>query len=226
MNTAPKLLPAQDFLAESPLMQTPEVSVLMKSILEEKLNFNKLEKEFFKILASHFLNLLSSLLQYLDNMLLYSVERIGWEVAGIHDRAIVCSLGELVYRRRYYKKKTINGRWVYAYLLDELLGIPKGATISPRLAELAVELAADKTYRKAAGAIESLLGVAISHESIRQEVIAAGEHLKKWDEPTALDETGKREVPFLIIEADGAQIRWQQRGTRPSKNGKRIKALN
>jgi len=57
-------------------------------------------------------------------------------VAYIHDRAIVCSLGELIHRRRYYKKQTANGTWVYAYLLDELLGIPKGATISPRLAEL------------------------------------------------------------------------------------------
>jgi|GEM_PF-5859794 hypothetical protein len=33
MSTAPKLLPVQDFLAESPLMQTPEVSALIKSIL-------------------------------------------------------------------------------------------------------------------------------------------------------------------------------------------------
>ena len=40
MNTAPKLLPAQDFLAESPFMQTSEVSVLIKSILEGRLKFN------------------------------------------------------------------------------------------------------------------------------------------------------------------------------------------
>jgi len=55
MSTAPKLLPAQDFLTESLLMQTPEVSALIKSILEGKLNFNELEKEIFKILSSHFL---------------------------------------------------------------------------------------------------------------------------------------------------------------------------
>ena len=49
----------------------------------------------------------------------------------------------------------------------------KGTTISPRLAESAVELAADKIYHKVATTVESLLGVAISHESIRQEVITA-----------------------------------------------------
>ena len=81
-------------------------------------------------------------------------------------------------------------------------------------------MAADKTYRKAAATVENLLGVAISHESIRQEVITAGEHLSKWDEPTALDETGKREASFLIIEADGAQIRWQQRGLARKKRKK------
>lgn len=48
------------------------------------------------------------------------------------NRTIVCSLGELTYKRRYYKKQTVNGTWVYTYLLDELLGIPKGTTISPK----------------------------------------------------------------------------------------------
>jgi len=102
-----------------------------------KLKFNELEKEFFKVVAGHFLTLLSSFLQHLDNILLSSVERAGWEAADIHKKRIVTSLGELTYRRRYYKKQTVSETWVYAYLLDELLGLPKGATISPRLAELA-----------------------------------------------------------------------------------------
>ena len=58
--------------------------------------------------------------------------------------------------------------------LDELLGLPKGTTISPRLAELAARrwLQIKPTVKQQLR-VRSLLGVTISHESIRQEVITA-----------------------------------------------------
>jgi transposase-like protein len=61
-----------------------------------------------------------------------------------------------------------------------------------------VLLAAEQTYRKAAETLD-FLGISISRETIHRDVQVAGAHLKKRDEETALDHTGKRVVPLLIM---------------------------
>ncbi|HBQ28404.1 hypothetical protein HY02_10335 [Peptococcaceae bacterium SCADC1_2_3] len=61
MSTALKQLSARDFDEQRVhLCRLEQSSILIRSILGGKLNFNGLEKEFIKILASHFLDLLSS----------------------------------------------------------------------------------------------------------------------------------------------------------------------
>lgn len=46
----------------------------------------------------------------------------------------------------------------------------------------------------------------------RQEVQGIGEHRAKWDDKTGIDGTGEKEVPLFVIDADGANIKRQQRG--------------
>lgn len=138
----------------------------------------------------------------------------GWEVVRIEERTLETNLGVPTYRRRYYKKRTSSGAYAYAFLLDELLGIPATVHIPPRLNEIAVMLAAEQTYRKAAETLSQALGVSISHETIHQDVQVAGEHLKRWDGETALDHTGSRIVPLLIIEVDGVLVRRQRRANK------------
>lgn len=140
--------------------------------------------------------MLGAVLKDLDQLILYSAEREGWEVAEIRERTIETTLGVLTYQRRYYKKRTSSGAYAYAFLLDEFLGLPARVHVSPRLSEIAVLLAAEQTYRKAAETLATALGVSISHETIHQDVQVAGEHLKKRDGETALDNTGTRIVPY------------------------------
>jgi hypothetical protein len=90
-------------------------------------------------------------------------------------------LGVLNYSRRYYKKRTLSGAYAYTFLLDELLGIPPRAHVSPQLNEIAVIFASEQTYRKAEETLKTTLGVSINHETVHQDIQVAGEHLKKWD---------------------------------------------
>jgi len=114
------------------------------------------------------------------------------------------------YKRRYYKKRTSDGGHIYGHLLDDLIGLGGGKNLSPQLVQMALLVAANNSYRKSSGILEELLEVKISHESIRQAV-TAGEHISQWDQETALDGTGKKVVPILIIEIDGAQLKRQLR---------------
>jgi hypothetical protein len=218
VNTAPNIQAAGDYLKESPWLQERRVSTLIKSVLAGEINFNTLEKELFAIARDYLMQMLASFLEYLDRCIFYSAEREGWEVVNIRERALETTLGVLTYRRRYYKKRTLSGAYAYVFLLDELLGIPARVHVSPRLNEIAVMLAAEQTYRKAAETLSQALGVSISHETIHQDVQVAGEHLKKWDKETALDNTGTRIVPLLIIEVDGAMVRRQRRTKNQGKH--------
>ncbi|MEW6274938.1 MAG: ISLre2 family transposase [Bacillota bacterium] len=211
MNTAPQIQTAADYLKESLWLKEKRVGTLIKSVLAGKINFNTLEKELFAIAREYLLTMLGAILEHLDQLILYSAEREGWEVVEIRKRTIETTLGVLTYQRRYYKKRTLSGAYAYAFLLDEFLGLPARVHVSPRLSEIAVLLAAEQTYRKAAETLATALGVSISHETIHQDVQVAGEHLKKWDGETALDNTGTRIVPLLIIEVDGAMIKRQRR---------------
>ena len=173
MNTAPNIQAAGDYLKESPWLQERRVSTLIKSVLAGEINFNTLEKELFAIARDYLMQMLASFLEYLDRCIFYSAEREGWEVVNIRERALETTLGVLTYRRRYYKKRTLSGAYAYVFLLDELLGIPARVHVSPRLNEIAVMLAAEQTYRKAAETLSQALGVSISHETIHQDVQVA-----------------------------------------------------
>ncbi|KNZ68304.1 hypothetical protein Tfer_3130 [Thermincola ferriacetica] len=82
MSTALKLN-ASEFLAESPVMDSPPVRALINSVLAGDINFNGLERELFKILRESFVKVLVAVLEKIDDMLMYSAKRSGWEV---HDR--------------------------------------------------------------------------------------------------------------------------------------------
>jgi hypothetical protein len=216
VNTLPQLQTAPDYLKESPWLRGKRVSTLLTSVLAGKVNFNTLEKELFTIARDYLMQMLKAVLEHIDQLILYSAQREGWKVVDIKERTLETTLGLLTYNRRYYKKRTLSGAYTYTFLLDELLGIPPKAHVSPRVNELAIILVAEQTYRKAAETLE-LLGISISHETIHQDVQIAGEHLKKWDAETALDHTGKRVVPLLIIEADGTMLKRQRRKKKTDK---------
>lgn len=209
MSTALKVN-ASEFLAESPVMDSPPVRALINSVLAGDVNFNGLERELFKILRESFVKVLVAVLEKIDDMLMHSAKRNGWRVHDRHQCEIESIVGPVNFKRRYYKRLTATGGYVYSHLLDDILGLDRG-NITPRLAEIAVSLAAENSYRKCSKFLEDIIGVKISHETIRQEVQAAGEHISKWDKETGLDNTGRKEVLLLVIEVDGALVKRQKR---------------
>ncbi len=114
--------------------------------------------------------MLKTVLEQIDNMIKHSAVRQGWEIKDIHERTKETILGQIRYKRRYYKRRTATGQYIYSYLLDEILGIEKGKNLSPHLAEMAASLAAENSYRNSARFLKEMLNVSLSHESIRQEV--------------------------------------------------------
>lgn len=214
MNTALKLESAQNFLVESPLMDHPQVRALINSVISTQAKFNDLEGGLFKVLKELFGQMLKLVVEQIDNMIKYSAVRQGWEIMGTHGRTLETVVGEIRYRRRYYRRLTYTGEYVYSHLLDEVLGIEKGKNLSPWLAEMSASLAAENSYRKSSGFLKDILNVRISHESIRQQVQVIGEHITQWDKKTSIDGTGEKEVPLLVIEVDGANLKRQQRGKR------------
>jgi|GEM_PF-545315 hypothetical protein len=192
---------------------------LILNVINNGMDFNTFEREIFRKVAETFCQTIGALLEYIDEALARSLKRAGWEIVCIEERTIITSLGVITYKRRYYKKRLASGAVVYVYLLDELLGLNRVGRISPRLIELGVALATEMSYRKAQEALEEILGVSISHETIRQYVIQTGEHLGKWDRPTGLDDKGEKKVPLLVIEVDGALLSEQRR--KGEKKGKK-----
>lgn len=199
-------VPELDF-RESPLMSHTKINQLMYSVLSNDLKFNDLEQKLFKVLQELFCTLLAEVLEQLDEQLMCSAKRQGWEVKDNHTRNIESSFGPLSFSRRYYSKTTTTGLKVYSYLLDEALGLGKNKNLSPRLTEMAIILASENSYRTSSKFLEEMLGVKISHEGIRQAVQEAGEQIAKWDNESLLDNSGKKEVPLLVIEVDEVNVK-------------------
>jgi len=203
----------------------PWTQALILNVINQGMDFNTLEKKVFRQVAETYCQSLKVLLEHIDEVLARSLKRAGWEIVCLEEQPFVTSLGVITYKRRYYKKRLASGAVVYVYLLDELLGLNKRGSFSPRVIELGVALAAEMSYRKAQEALEEILGVSISHETIRRYAIRTGEHLGKWDGPTGLDDKGEKRVPLLVIEVDGALLseQRQSKGRRRRKKRKKGK---
>jgi len=72
MSTAPKLKEAPEILAESPIMNHPQIRALIHNVLVFGTNFNTLERELFKILRELYSNLVGAVLETMDKMVLHS----------------------------------------------------------------------------------------------------------------------------------------------------------
>ena len=78
-------------------------------------------------------------------------------------------VGDIQYKRRLYKEKpTAKPR----YLLDEALKVEKNQRLSLKMMQLMGVLASVGPYRSAQERLSELLGLSLSHEAIRQNVIA------------------------------------------------------
>ena len=101
MSTALKLEPAQEYIVESPLMENLQVRALINSVIANRIKFNEVECELFKVLRELFEQMLKNVLEKIDKMLMYSAARQGWELKDKHSRTLETLIGEVIFDRRY-----------------------------------------------------------------------------------------------------------------------------
>ncbi len=109
---------------------------LIKIISESK-DFYELEKGVYELCQKVCNQIFVWALEQMDTRLMNERDRETWEVVGFRKKDAISTFGEFTYRRRLYRnKKTGETR----FLLDDLLGWPIRAKITPRLREIVVKL--------------------------------------------------------------------------------------
>lgn len=159
------------------------------------------------------------LLEKLDEQVFKQRDPARYQVIDIRQREVDTIFGGTVrFKRRYYLDRRTGER---VFLLDEALKLPRRARQSPGLRNLSVMLATNGSYRQTRGTLEQVFGARImSHESIRQQVLATGKRLKELEQqlPIEPEEAIEHKARFLFIEMDGIHCHLQRKKHKGKKN--------
>ena len=150
----------------------------------------------------------------------------GLRVVGWRSRRLLTKIGETELRRRYY----VDAQGNRVCLLDEHLEISPNRRVSAGLAEVAVVLSSEHSYRSSARLIEHLLGVRIEAETAHAEVQRVGSEILREQQQIMEEvlsgkaeiEPGSKRAEVLMLEVYGVNIRLGREGTQRSveiKNG-------
>lgn len=142
-------------------------------LLTDSPDFETLEKGVYRLTQEATRRLLQAACQYLDEQLMAQRDRRRLKYVHTKTRSVGTAFGELTIERRYYvDRKTGEGR----FLLDETLGLEPRQRLSPWLRQMAVALAVEMPYHRAAEVLRqvTLGNVDIRAMSIWQEVQEAG----------------------------------------------------
>lgn len=164
-------------------------------------SFQELERILLRKLGGVFGAVLTAVLWHYDCLIMEARPK-RFQVKGVRVRTIETLLGvPVAYQRRLYYDQEEQR---YVYLLDEVLGLEPNETISPGLREAAVSLGVEcSSYRQASKVLANIYHhVVVSHETIRQAVIAVGRRAAAEERQRA-NSSGTRRVPMLFIEVDG-----------------------
>ncbi|EJY56810.1 hypothetical protein URH17368_0509 [Alicyclobacillus hesperidum URH17-3-68] len=173
-------------------------------------DFAVLEEEVSRALTSLGAEVITSVLEAWDEKLVAERDRNEWELVQCKPRTIVSTVGEITYRRRYYRNRKTGER---RFLLDDAAGFDPRRRLSGKLRNQAVALALDVSYRRAAEILQTWVPD-ISAMAIWQEVQRLGgekraraelEREKVFEQGEVPSGTSK--VETLFVEADGVYVR-------------------
>jgi hypothetical protein len=206
----------------------------MKNIPEEVLDFKSLEKTVFSTVCQFGQKMIMECLRIWDLQIMALRDIDEYRAVNSGTTTIKTLMGEIIYTRRRYKKKSGG----YVFLLDEALGIEKGCgLISENLAEQIIALCADKSFRKASESINSFTGQKISAMGTWNVLQQFGGKLDKQEERMGelyrsgtVGQLGNIACQVLFSELDDVWLSMQKEkrlkkggsaGTRRRKIGKR-----
>ena len=197
----------------------------METILSNAgLNFNKLERIFFRMGCDIALNQLREILEKMDDTIRDSRDKECYRHKGKRLTTIKTMMGELEFERVLYTTKLENGQIASIYLLDEALGFDTVGKISTNLATEIASCACVSSYRETAKEVSAMTGQVISHGGAWNVVQLLGQRQSKVEVQQAEQAksgqgVGEIETPILFEEADGAWINMQ--GKDRPKNGRK-----
>lgn len=180
--------------------------------LRTRLGFSlhSLEVALFKRLAQEFARLFVVTLEEIDAWLAQQRDRRRFRLKDKDPRTLQTLFGvEVTFSRRRYLDRH-SGKSVY--LLDEVLQLPAQKQVSPALGAWALGQAVlTNSYRGACRSLQALYGhQVLSHESIRQVVLAMGQGLQKEQEERLQEAEGTRKARVVFLEVDGLSVALQR----------------
>lgn len=194
---------------------TLEFKAVKAKIPVENLTLESLEEMIFDIRQEIGITTFVKALQQYDEVL--RISRPRGRLKNIHKKVkcLQTRVGDIVYSRTLYKEKTTGKP---RYLLDEALGVDINQRKSLKLSQLTTLLASLAPYRAAHNQLSQLLGISLSHEAIRQTVIAEGKRIEakeaiEHQKIKALNYQLPQELPDIVYnETDATYIRKQNKG--------------
>ncbi|MBP3040007.1 ISLre2 family transposase [Bacillaceae bacterium Marseille-Q3522] len=167
-------------------------------------NLKQIEQLVWRELQETFSNVMKTMLEEIDEQIAEERDKSRYRYKNKRGISLVSLFGEIQVERRYYCDRKAGK---YVCLLDRYLEFEGAGGFSPLIEEAGMELAvAGPSYRKAANALETLLGYrVISHEAIRQHLLQVAS-IPKEREPVR--------QPVLFVEVDGLYIKHQEKGRR------------
>lgn len=198
----------------------------METMLSEnKLNFNGLEKEIFKLGCDIAAEMMRQILSLIDKQLEESRDKTVYRHKGKRETTLKTLMGEVTYARAVYETKLEDGKKAFVYLLDEALEFDTFGKMTTNLASRIAECATVCSYRESAEKVSSMTGQAISHGGVWNVVQDMGEKLSEAeviDARRARNDQGRGVLttPILFEEADGVWINMQKKD-RPKSGRKR-----
>jgi len=176
-------------------------------------SFTGLESYCFKQMQEYFTQVLVEVLEQLDELIWASRDEKRFVVKDWRARTVDTLMGPVTFKRRYYHDRE---QGTYGALLDEQLGLAKQERVSPGLTMAAVfQATLGPSYRAARDSLSRFFDhQALSHEGIRQLVLATGKEIAQDQQQRRDDPQGEREVPLLFLEVDGLNISLQKAKTK------------
>lgn len=183
-------------------------------IADEEIDFNEIENKVYDFVCKLGCSILKEILETIDERIKSTRSR-DMRNKGKRKSCVKTIMGVVEYERRVYVDNEEKGKKC-RYLLDEKVKMFATGKISNNLMEKALDMVVQTTsYRKAANETEQLTRIQLSHETMRNITIRAGEEIeKKEQEMVRLYKEkklakGEKETPILFEEADGLWINLQ-----------------
>ena len=198
--------------------------MLSEILSERELNFNKLEKEIFKIGCEYAQELMVNIFKVIDNELAQNRNKDEFRHKGKRKSTLKTLMGEVEFERTVYETKNEEGEKACVYLLDKAMKLETFGKVSTNLAFKIAENACISSFRNSAKNITDMTGQSISHGSVWNVVQSLGAKIKETEDEYAKIAAsgqimGQKETKILFEEADGVWINIQGK-ERPKKGRK------